>query len=186
MELEVFDQLARRADRRSVRELAHRLGDRRRRLWTVQGLARLRTLRAELLLQLWLERETAYDPFEDEREDLAAANSRGDEEGQLRGRLLRAIEREEEEPANLKKTKEENSFLTYGGNGVRLMGKRGRVGELKKNQRRTSPTKSSLGAPKRPEPFAPELWAFAPSLSALGCSILRLPLGASLNPCSAA
>ena len=104
VELEVVDELARRADRRSVRELAHRLGDRRRRLWTVQEVARLRTLRPEVLLQLWLERETAYDPFEDEREDLAAANSRGDEEGQLRGRLLRALEREEEEPAYLKNT----------------------------------------------------------------------------------
>ena len=29
-------------------------------------------------------------------------------------------------------TKRKNSFLTYGGNGVRHMGKRGGVGELKK------------------------------------------------------
>jgi hypothetical protein len=34
----------------------------------------------------------------------------------------------------LKKTKKENSFLTYGGNGVRHMGKRGRVDEFKKKR----------------------------------------------------
>ena len=51
LELKVVDQLARRADRSSVRELAHHLRDRRRRLWTVQELARLRTLCAELLLE---------------------------------------------------------------------------------------------------------------------------------------
>ena len=73
-----------------------------------------------------------------------------------------------------------------GETGCDIWGKGGVSANKKKNERRTSPTKSSLGAPKRPEPFAPELWAFAPELWAMGCSILRLPLGASLNPCSAA
>ena len=36
----------------------------------------------------------------------------------------------------IKKTKKENSFLTYGGNGVRHMGKRRCVGELKKRKKR--------------------------------------------------
>ena len=44
-----------------------------------------------------------------------------------KGGWSRGIKEREEE----KKPKKENSFLTYGGNGVRHMGKRGCVGELK-------------------------------------------------------
>merc|ERR1712070_106069 len=48
--------------------------------------------------------------------------------------LLRALGLGPEFGADLAPLKKENSFLTYGGNGVRHMGKRGCVGESKKKE----------------------------------------------------
>ena len=42
-----------------------------------------------------------------------------------------------------KKNETENSLLTYGGNGVRHMGKRGCVGEFKKKEPRRTPRRAS-------------------------------------------